>query len=322
MSLEAARSGGSDVCNRKGRLLKWSAITLGTIVTLLGLFLLGLKIYHPNFIYVPTHYGKGTEDMLLKDLNVAPERITITPLDKVNLRAYWLKSSTRIKGPTLLYLHGNSGDLEHTFSAVQGWQSSMSLNVLIPSYRGYGFSEGSPSMIGIQADAQAALDYLLKHPDVDPANIILYGHSLGGAVALHLAAANLDKFRAIVVENTFTNIKNMASKVVPYIAWATFVVTEVWDNEEQLKTIAKFASRKGQKVPNMLFISGAKDMVVPPEHMVKLWDLAQKIKQASPQIQLDRLHMAEGHHSCYGMNGYFSAISKFVEASGVKRLGQ
>lgn len=63
------------------------------------------------------------------------------------------------------------------------------------SYRGYGRSKGQPNEKGIQRDAQAALDYVMGHPDLDAKRIVVFGRSLGGAVAIHLTATNQDAVR-------------------------------------------------------------------------------------------------------------------------------
>jgi pimeloyl-ACP methyl ester carboxylesterase len=80
------------------------------------------------------------------------------------------------------------------------------------SYRGYGLSEGTPSEIGLQFDAQASLDYLLSRNDFDKSKIIIFGQSIGGAVSIHLASQNPDKISGIIVENTFLSIVSLKIK--------------------------------------------------------------------------------------------------------------
>jgi len=77
--------------------------------------------------------------------------------------------------------------------------ADMCVCVLLCSYRGYGQSEGKPNQRGLQLDAQAALDHLLSRDDINTEAVVVFGRSLGGAVALHLAADNQDKVGGLCV---------------------------------------------------------------------------------------------------------------------------
>ncbi|KAG6517585.1 hypothetical protein ZIOFF_020981 [Zingiber officinale] len=92
-------------------------------------------------------------------------------------------------------------------------------NVFMLSYRGYGESDGYPSQHGIIKDAQAALDHLSQRTDIDPSRIVVFGRSLGGAVGAMLARNNPDKVSAIILENTFTSILDMAAMMFPFLKW-------------------------------------------------------------------------------------------------------
>ena len=91
------------------------------------------------------------------------------------------------KVPTVLYFHGNAGNIGHRLLNVQGLYTSIGCNVALVEYRGYGRSEGSPSEEGLYMDAQAALDFLLTRQDIATDKIVVFGRSLGGAVAIDLA---------------------------------------------------------------------------------------------------------------------------------------
>ena len=98
--------------------------------------------------------------------------------------------------PTVLYLHGNAGNIGHRLVNVQGLYNSIGCNVALLEYRGYGRSEGTPSEEGICMDAQAALDFLLTRSDINTEKILVFGRSLGGAVAIDLAT-RLKKFTVV-----------------------------------------------------------------------------------------------------------------------------
>ena len=79
----------------------------------------------------------------------------------------------------------------------------------------YGLSEGRPNEAGIRLDAQLALDYISSHPLLEKTKVILYGQSIGGAVAVDLAATNPDRIAGVVLENTFLNLRQVAMESLP-----------------------------------------------------------------------------------------------------------
>lgn len=94
------------------------------------------------------------------------------------LHMFFVKSEAP-ESPTILYMHGNAGNIGHRLMNVKGFVQLLGCNVALLEYRGYGHSDGSPSEEGLYFDAQAALDYLITRPDVDPRKIIAFGRSLG-----------------------------------------------------------------------------------------------------------------------------------------------
>ncbi|KAI6024327.1 Alpha/Beta hydrolase protein [Pisolithus marmoratus] len=168
--------------------------------------------------------------------------------------------------PTVLMFHGNGDkyghiELAHIFYAMR-------CNVFMLSYRGYGRSEGIPSESGLCIDAQTALDYILSHPILQSTPVILYGHSLGGAVAIHLASQNPSKIRALILENTFTDLRRVIVHVFPILYPFISLCHEKWDSASKLPLIPL-------ETP-ILMLSGESDKLVPPRHMDKLWEIASK----------------------------------------------
>ena len=115
--------------------------------------------------------------------------ITCIFRDGTQLHLFLVKQSGEksSKVPTVLYLHGNAGNIGHRLVNVQGLYTSIGCNVALLEYRGYGRSEGTPSEEGLCMDAQAALDFLLTRTDINTEKILVFGRSLGGAVAIDLA---------------------------------------------------------------------------------------------------------------------------------------
>ena len=89
---------------------------------------------------------------------------------------------------TIIFFHGNAGNIGHRLQNALGLYSVLNANVVMVEYRGYGKSEGSPSESGFYQDSEAALDFVLKRPDLEDMPVVLFGRSLGGAVAIRLAS--------------------------------------------------------------------------------------------------------------------------------------
>lgn len=117
----------------------------------------------------------------------------------------------------LLYAHGNAGNLSNDASLLRYFQNELRVTALIFDYRGYGRSEGVPTVEGVLQDARAARTFLAKRAGVKESAIILMGRSLGGAVASCLAAES--RPRGLILESTFSSLKDVASYHYPRLAW-------------------------------------------------------------------------------------------------------
>ena len=157
-------------------------------------------LYHPDqpphsrlFVPTPAMFDLPFDNLFIPSRSVSSlHRVTLIILifrDGTQLHLFLIKQpgEKSRKVPTLLYLHGNAGNIGHRLINVQGLYTSIGCNVALLEYRGYGRSEGSPSEEGLCMDAQAALDFLLSRDDIATDKIIVFGRSLGGAVAIDLA---------------------------------------------------------------------------------------------------------------------------------------
>ena len=115
-------------------------------------------------------------------------------------------------GPTLLFFHGNAGNISHRLDSIRIFHT-LGLNVLIFDYRGYGRSSGKPSEQGVYRDAETAWHYLTEAREIDPDRIILFGRSLGSAVAAWLATRT--RSGAVILESPFTSVPDLAAKLYP-----------------------------------------------------------------------------------------------------------
>lgn len=110
----------------------------------------------------------------------------------------------------LLFFHGNAGNISHRLDSLRIFHD-LGLSVLIIDYQGYGRSTGRPSEQGTYEDALAAWEYLVDQRRIDPRRIVLFGRSLGGAVAAWLATQHAP--RALIVESAFRSVPDLAAEI-------------------------------------------------------------------------------------------------------------
>jgi fermentation-respiration switch protein FrsA (DUF1100 family) len=182
-------------------------------------FILGILIYlayalylylnQTNLIHLPYIPSKEVE-VTPHQIGLAFENISLLTDDKVKLNGWFIPHTN--PRATLLFFHGNAGNISHRIESISLF-NKLGLSILIIDYRGYGRSEGTPSEFGIYRDAEAAWRYLTEVRGVPVETILLFGRSLGGAVAAYLAAKYTTL--GVVLESTFTSIPDLAAELYP-----------------------------------------------------------------------------------------------------------
>ena len=117
---------------------------------------------------------------------------------------------------TLLFFHGNAGNISHRLDSVRIFER-LGMNVLLVDYRGYGQSSGTPGEQGTYHDAEAAWNYLVKERGVPPEQIVVFGRSLGGAVGAWLASQEGVKPAGVVIESCFSSGLDMGRRLYPML---------------------------------------------------------------------------------------------------------
>ena len=197
---------------------------------------------------------------------------TLRTADGILLNAWFLPAKGEAKA-TVLFLHGNAENISTHFRSV-AWMPAEGFNVLALDYRGYGASQGTPSLEGSQLDIDAAMRSLLTHKGVDPARIIIFGQSLGGALAIHYAAHTTHRIniRAVVIDSTFFDYRQIAKEKLSlsYITWPfQWLPWITIDND-----YSPAASVAALGPLPLLLIHGDKDMVIPQHHSQQLFERA------------------------------------------------
>ena len=138
--------------------------------------------------------------------------------DGETLSAFFIRPSNKSisRNITILMFHGNAGNIGHRVPIAHILEENLGCNVLMLEYRGYGLSTGTPDETGLIVDAQTGLDYIRQKKETKDSKIIIYGQSLGGAVAIQLVAKNQNDgdIRGLVLENTFLSMRKMIPRYI------------------------------------------------------------------------------------------------------------
>jgi fermentation-respiration switch protein FrsA (DUF1100 family) len=146
------------------------------------------------------------------------EDLQIPTPDGESLNALFIRPSNkrRAREITILMFHGNAGNIGHRIPIAKVLVETVGCNVLMLEYRGYGLSTGAPEERGLKIDAQTGLDYIRQRAETKNTKILVYGQSLGGAVAIQLVEKNRQKgdIAGLILENTFLCIRKMIPSYV------------------------------------------------------------------------------------------------------------
>ena len=141
----------------------------------------------------------------------------ITP-DGETLNAFLIRPSNKLlaRDVTVLMFHGNAGNIGHRVPIAKKLMEDNGCNILMLECRGYGLSTGEPDESGFIIDAQTSLDYLRQHNSTKGNDIVVYGQSIGGALAVQLVAKNLeaDDIKGLILENTFVSMRKLIPRQV------------------------------------------------------------------------------------------------------------
>lgn len=204
------------------------------------------------------------------------ETVSLRAADGIVLFAWFLPARGTPQA-TVLFLHGNAENISTHFANV-AWMPAEGFNVLALDYRGYGKSGGSPSLAGMQLDIDAALQALLERRDVDARRIVLFGQSLGGALAIHYAARGSQRgaLRAVIADSAFADYRLIVKEKLAgfFLTWPfQWLPALTVDND-----YSPAASVRAVSPRPLLLIHGERDAIVPAHHSKLLYDAASEPK--------------------------------------------
>jgi len=294
--------------------LKFS-VTLGILLTVLYMSACLFLFFRQNrFMFfpssemstVPTDLEMEYEEVWLPVISAQTSQQSATE----KIHGWWIPAPDRDRitsaeriildpGQVLLYLHGNGDNISANLGHSQRFHQ-MGFAVFIIDYRGYGRSLGDfPTESTVYEDVETAWNYLVQDRGIPPEKIIIYGHSLGGAIAIELASRHPDAGGAII-ECSFTSMRDMVDYQYPYfnIFPIDWLLVNHFDSITKVKSL---------KMP-VLFTHGTDDEVVPTYMSQALYDVTPEPKQLFIVPTAD-------HNNVASVSGekYFDTIRQFMK---------
>ncbi len=213
-----------------------------------------------RLIYFPFGEVPAPEALGLTDV----EPTTFTTADGLALNGWVFASPHSPAWYTVVVFNGNAGNRAYRVPLALALRRH-NVAVLLFDYRGYGGNPGTPTEMGLEADARAARAYLLGRPDVDSARIVYFGESLGSAVAITLAVEHPPA--ALILRSPFTSLADLGQFHYPFLPVR-------WLLRDRFASI----DRMRQVLCPLLVIAGARDRIVPAEQSRSLYEAASSPK--------------------------------------------
>ncbi len=238
--------------------MKYIYILITSAIVIYLILLTLIYINQRKLLYLPS------ENNYLDDpINFTYNEFLIEVDKDVKIKS-WLIEKDLKKYKTILFLHGNAGNLFNR-SYKLNRLNELNLNVLIISWRSFSGNSGKPNETNLYGDTKKAVKWLNER-GVETKNIILYGESLGTGVAVEIGQTN--KFNSIILESPYTSMIKAAKIYYPYLP-VKFLLKDKYDSEKKIKNI---------KTP-ILIMHGKKDNIVPFHMGKKLFETANEPKK-------------------------------------------
>jgi fermentation-respiration switch protein FrsA (DUF1100 family) len=261
-------------------------VGIGITVVMLGLF--GITAMQRRILF-PRHL---TLPMTSAGENILGLERHWIETEEGRVEGWWLPSGREGRRPAVIFAHGNAELIDYWPPLLDHYRR-LGIGVLLPEYRGYGRSAGSPSQATITEDFVRFYDWISGREDVDPARIIFHGRSLGGGVVCALALQR--KPALLILQSTFTSVRDMAARFF----LPGFLVADPFDNLTVVRSL---------DVP-VLVVHGRQDELVPLEQGERLARAARR----------GRLWVTEGDHNSTPPDWaeFFREVERFLREMGI-----
>jgi fermentation-respiration switch protein FrsA (DUF1100 family) len=248
-------------------------------------------LFYPKIENFFVFFPEKTLALTPEDLHLNYEEIHFDTENGMRLHS-WL-FPLEGESPMILFCHGNAGNMSHRLDNIR-LLLDHGLQVFIFDYRGYGKSTGTPSEIGIYTDGLAAYDYLVGERGIPPGQIVLFGRSLGAAVAIDIALKK--KVGSLIMETPFTSTRDMA-KTMGLFVLISYFLPRHYNALEKIPRV---------NVPKLI-VHGERDEIVPFSMGQRLFEAAKMPKYFYPLKKA-------GHNDTYVKGGeeYFRVIATFA----------
>lgn len=232
-------------------------------------------------------------DLRISDLGIEGEEVRLDS-EGVRIHGFYLPTALpRQNARAMLFLHGNAGNASHRLPNAAGL-AALGVDVLLIDYRGYGMSEGTPSESGVYADARAGLAHLVEERGIPEQRVVLFGRSLGGAVAVDLARDRA--LAGVILESTFPSIADVVGGMMG--SPLAYLVRGRFDA----------ASKISQILAPLLFFHGDQDSIID-------YALGQRLFALAPEPKQFETISGAGHNDTVQVGGrpYFARIAQFLD---------
>ncbi len=229
-------------------------------------------------------------DLRPEQVGLSGEDVFLNADDGVRIHGFWLPAEGATRA--LLFLHGNAGNASHRLPNAAELVA-LRTHVLLLDYRGYGLSDGRPSEAGVYSDARAGLAHLIEDRGIPEDRIVVFGRSIGGAVAVD--AVQDRGIAGLILESTFTSVSQLAQSLLPL---AAPLVRGRFDSESKIA---------GLRAP-LLSFHGDRDEIVP-------YKLGRQLFEAAPEPKAFETIEGAGHNDTTMVGGrpYFERIGRFLD---------
>ena len=252
-----------DLLERKESMVMVTELLFYVIIAIAAIMILPSFVIYPGIYYGRWRSNGPTFELETKD-KTKIEGMILEPEDPTTCKT------------TFIFFHGNAQNMGNRMPFMQSLVKEYNSYLVSIDYRGFGQSYGFPTESGLINDAESIFERVLNDNRLKDTKKIVYGRSLGGAVAVSLTEKYSEQIDGVILENTFTSVKDVAKgfsylKSVPEFLFDMGLVGNTWNSLERLIKLEN-------KGPPILFVSGSMDRIVNPKLMEKIYDSYKGIK--------------------------------------------